>query len=242
MIQADSVHSTPPTDAPIDTTRRRFLATAAVGSFVGAGSLAAAAMTPPNVPQAVTIPPAACLAVPAVLSDPVFALIADKRAADIAHGQAIDAEEAKEHGIGLDEASDRSLAAYHAVNAIDWKLATTPPTTLAGVAAVLRFANEIEDGGMEWPDTDAIGARAGITSCGRPWRRRSRRSFARWGFEPCPTTSSRSPSRPAFSPSGGPFRSPANQRKRNPRRVTGDRVKMSAMDRACTRSCSAAMT
>jgi hypothetical protein len=32
-----------------------------------------------------------------------------------------------------------------------------PPTTLAGVAAVLRFANEIEDGGMEWPNTDAIG-------------------------------------------------------------------------------------
>jgi hypothetical protein len=42
-------------------------------------------------------------------------------------------------------------------HAIDWKLATTPPTTLAGVAAVLRFANEIEDAGMEWPNTDAIG-------------------------------------------------------------------------------------
>jgi hypothetical protein len=37
------------------------------------------------------------------------------------------------------------------------KLATTPPTTLAGVAAVLRFANEIEDAGMGWPNTDAIG-------------------------------------------------------------------------------------
>ena len=37
------------------------------------------------------------------------------------------------------------------------RLATTPPTTLAGVAAVLRFANEIEDGGMEWPATDAVG-------------------------------------------------------------------------------------
>jgi hypothetical protein len=39
-----------------------------------------------------------------------------------------------------------------------WPLATTPPTTLAGVAAVLRFANEIEDAGLEWPDTDRIGA------------------------------------------------------------------------------------
>ena len=37
------------------------------------------------------------------------------------------------------------------------RLATTPPTTLAGVAAVLRFANEIEEGGMEWPGTDVVG-------------------------------------------------------------------------------------
>ena len=49
------------------------------------------------------------------------------------------------------------MAACHAVNAIEWRLATTLPTTLAGVAAVLRFANEIEDGGMEWPDTDTVG-------------------------------------------------------------------------------------
>jgi hypothetical protein len=161
MAQADSVLSTPPTNTsaidhpmmfpPRDPTRRRFLAVAAVGSFVGAGTLAAAAMAPPNVPQAVTTP------VPSK-PDPAFVLIADKRAADIAHGEAIDAEEeAEEHGIGLDEACNRSLAACHAVNAIDWKLATTLPTSLAGVAAVLRFANEIEDGGMEWPNTDAIG-------------------------------------------------------------------------------------
>ncbi len=158
MTRADSVLSTPPTNTPTDTTRRRFLAVAAVGSFVGAGSLAAAAIAPPNVPQAVTIPPTPCLAVPAVLSDPAFVLIADKRAADIAHGKAIDAEEeAEEHGIGLDEAYDRCSAACHAAQAIYWKLATTLPTTLAGVAAVLRFANEHEDAGGEWPDTEAIG-------------------------------------------------------------------------------------
>jgi hypothetical protein len=45
-----------------------------------------------------------------------------------------------------------------AVNAICWKLANTPPTTLAGVAAVLRFSNEVEDAGGDWPDTDTIGA------------------------------------------------------------------------------------
>jgi hypothetical protein len=50
------VHSTPPTNTPVDTTRRRFLAVAAVGSIVSAGSLAAAALTPNDVSQAVTIP------------------------------------------------------------------------------------------------------------------------------------------------------------------------------------------
>jgi hypothetical protein len=161
MAQATRVLSTPPTNTsaidhpmmfpPIDPTRRRFLAVAAVASVVSAGTLAAAAAMDPNVPAAVTMPRHST-------PDPVFGLIADKRAADIAHGKAIDAQdEADERGIGVDEADDRCLAACDAVNAIDWRLATTPPMTLAGVAAVLRFANEIEDGGMEWPNTDAVG-------------------------------------------------------------------------------------
>jgi hypothetical protein len=58
MTQADRVLSTPPTNTPIDTTRRRFLAVAAVGSIIGAGSLAVAAAMPPDVPQAVTVPQA----------------------------------------------------------------------------------------------------------------------------------------------------------------------------------------
>jgi hypothetical protein len=56
MTQADSVHSTPPTNTsalPVDPTRRRFLTVAAVGSMVGAGTLAAAALTPSVVPKAV---------------------------------------------------------------------------------------------------------------------------------------------------------------------------------------------
>ena len=77
MTQANSVLSPPPTNTPIDTTRRRFLTVAAVGSIVGAGSLAAAAMTPNGVPQAVTVPRHSRL-------DPVFGLIADKLAGDIA--------------------------------------------------------------------------------------------------------------------------------------------------------------
>ena len=110
---------------------------------------------PNDVPQAVTVHMHG-------RPDPAFALIAEKLAADIAHGEAIDAQDEAEdrYGIRSDESSeadDRCLVACCAVNVIDWKLATTPPTTLAGVAAVLRFANEIEDGGMEWSNTDEVG-------------------------------------------------------------------------------------
>jgi hypothetical protein len=133
--------------------------------MVGAGSLAFAAAAPNDVPQAITVPPAAAIAG----HDPVFGLIADKRAADIAHGEAIDPQDEADGRYGFhsdesSEADDRCEVADQTVNAIDWRLATTPPTTLAGVAAVLRFANEIEDGGMEWPHMTRSGARAGIIS------------------------------------------------------------------------------
>src|SRR5882757_3532217 len=62
-----SVDQTP----PVDPTRRRFLAVAAVASAAGAGSLAFAAAAPNDVPAAVTTPR---YSVP----DPAFALIAEK--------------------------------------------------------------------------------------------------------------------------------------------------------------------
>jgi hypothetical protein len=95
-------------------------------------------------------------------ADPAFALIAEKLAADIAHGKACDAlSDAEErygfHSDAVEEAWENSGAACHAADEVGWKLARTVPTTLAGVAAVLRFANEVEDTGNEWPDTDTIG-------------------------------------------------------------------------------------
>jgi hypothetical protein len=94
--------------------------------------------------------------------DPAFTLIAEKLAADVAHCEAIDAygefEGRRDYSSDAAiEAAENSEAACQYVNDADCRLANTPPTTLAGVAAVLRFANEIEDAGLEWPDTDAIG-------------------------------------------------------------------------------------
>jgi hypothetical protein len=135
---------------PVDPTRRRFLAISAGASVVSVGALADAAM-PATAPDS-----RACAA------DPAFALIAEKLAADVAHGKACDAlSDAEErygfHSDAVEEAWENSGAACHAADEVGWKLARTVPATLAGVAAVLRFANEAEDAGNEWPDTDTIG-------------------------------------------------------------------------------------
>ena len=87
MTQADSVHSTPPTntskiDTPVDPTRRRFLAVAAVASAVSAGTLAAATAMDPSVPAAVTIPRHST-------PDPVFGLIEAHRKAGRDHEAAL---------------------------------------------------------------------------------------------------------------------------------------------------------
>ena len=99
---------------------------------------------------------------PACEVDPAFGLIGAKLAADVAHEKSIDVQgefdERRDYSSDAAiEAQENNAAACHYVNEVDWKLANTPPTTLAGVAAVLRFANEIEDAGLEWPHTDTIG-------------------------------------------------------------------------------------
>jgi len=150
MTQATRVLSTPPTNTPIDTTRRRFIAVAVGASVARVGTLAAAAM------------PTAAPHSPACAADPAFALIRAKREADVLYSWAIDAHDAAEEWQGPSsdvarKAAERCEAAADAANEIDWKLATTRPTTLAGVVAVLRLANLIEDEGCEWPLTDTIG-------------------------------------------------------------------------------------
>ena len=148
MTQADCVFSTPPTNTsatnppgPVDPTRRRILT-------IAGGAVAAA------------IPTAALMAVPAV--DPIFAAIAGWQAAHAAHGRACDvlAEAETRFGFKSEEAAAAFEAGGPACDAsweAAWSLASTPPTTLAGVVAVLRFANETEDTGHEWPETAAIG-------------------------------------------------------------------------------------
>lgn len=65
--------------------------------------------------------------------------------------------EAKWEESGLCEANERADELCDSCLELEWALATTPPTSIAGAAALLRYVNEVEDGGEEWPDSDCIG-------------------------------------------------------------------------------------
>jgi hypothetical protein len=65
---------------------------------------------------------------------------------------------AKQDECGLTAAELRSETLSYSCQKLAWAIATTVPTSMAGVAAVLRYANECEDAGEEWPGTDAIGS------------------------------------------------------------------------------------
>ena len=112
--------------------------------------------------------PVALPAVVATTADPIFALIAAKRAADVAHLDAChvlnDAE--IRHGVGSNEAEvafdDQGLpcrTAYEGARA----LTSTPPTTLAGLAAVLRYVNETDEEG-NWPEDTQLERQFRVTT------------------------------------------------------------------------------
>jgi hypothetical protein len=64
----------------------------------------------------------------------------------------------KQDECGLTAAELHSETLCHSCQKLAWAIATTAPTSMAGVAAVLRYANEWEDAGEEWPGTDEIGS------------------------------------------------------------------------------------
>ncbi len=121
---------------PVDPTRRRFLATAAVASAVGAGTLAAAARSP-SVPAAVAVPRHS-------RPDPVFGLIEAHRKADLRFEAALDEQERLER-IG-DEAADwiGEAPCHAAFNAFDVLLAV-PAATLPGILAKLAYLQDIAE-------------------------------------------------------------------------------------------------
>jgi hypothetical protein len=165
MTQAESVHSTPPTNTsaidhpimfpPVDPTRRRFLTVAAVASVVSAGTLAAATAMDPSVPTAVTVPRHSG-------PDPIHDVIEQHRKAAREHIEAARTQFAyEEHGgiqgerrqeyyrlVGLTD------TAWHAMADTGCNLVNTKPATLAGILALCRYIEPLfaEDDQPNLPD------------------------------------------------------------------------------------------
>jgi hypothetical protein len=148
MTQADSVLSTPPTNTPAVSTRRRFLTTAAGASAISVSSLAAGAI---QIPIA-----APCIAVPSVrvapselaglsMPDPVFGLIEAHRKAGCDHEAAL-VEQARLEQIGGNAAAWLvSEAPCHAeFNAFD-ALLSAAATTVPGIVAQLAYLQDIAE-------------------------------------------------------------------------------------------------
>jgi hypothetical protein len=119
MTRADRVHSTPPTNTPIDTTRRRFLAAAAGASVASVGTMAVAAV------------PAAAPGRPTCTVDPIFAALDAFRFAEAEFY-------AERSGDIPDEIGDRWSEAVDVV-------IHTQPTTPAGLGALTGFARDMAE-------------------------------------------------------------------------------------------------
>jgi hypothetical protein len=132
MAKADSVHSTPPTNTPIDTERRRFLAVAAGASVVSVGTLAVAA----------AIPTAVLAAAPAV--DPVFDLIDIHRKAHAAHLAAIKEADRLE-GMHGGSWSDITEQPCNDENDAFEALLAAAATTLPGLLAKLDYIRDLAE-------------------------------------------------------------------------------------------------
>jgi hypothetical protein len=122
MTQADSVHSTPPTNTPIDTTRRRFLSVAAGGAI------------------APGIPAAALADAPTI--DPIIAAIDEHRKAHVAHLAAIDELSRLEKIHGDWDGSITEKPCDDDCDTFDF-LVGTAATTIAGLFAKFDYLREI---------------------------------------------------------------------------------------------------
>jgi hypothetical protein len=129
MTQADSVHSTPPTNTSARHSRRSILG-AIAGSAAAAGSMAG-------------LTPAIAAALPA---DPIYAVIERHRRACTEHVEAVHIhmafEEVGMEGKKLEKYNSlvaETDAAYDRLDDVGCDLINTKPMTLAGVLALCRY-------------------------------------------------------------------------------------------------------
>jgi len=142
------VHSTPPTNTPIDTKRRRFLSVAAGGAVAAA------------------IPAAALAGAPAV--DPIYAAIERYKMLSAEYTVAVDRRAPLEDDDpdlweAEHETSRTSAALFEQMDVIF----SFQPSTVAGVAALLKYISTLEDWQMApgLEDSDSMKAAQTLCAC-----------------------------------------------------------------------------
>jgi hypothetical protein len=132
MTQADSVHSTPPTNTsannqpnPLDPTRRRFLSVAAGGAV------------------ATAIPAADARVNPGHTADPIYAAIAVHRKAHIAHMASLELQSRFERRYGIGKGSWVSTEPCHDEDDAFMAFVAEPATTVQGLFAKLAYFDEL---------------------------------------------------------------------------------------------------
>jgi len=155
MAQVNSENSI---SVPVDPTRRRFLAVAAVASAVGSGTLAAAAAMDPSVPAAVTMPRPST-------PDPVFGLIEAHRKAHAAHVASLELQNRFERRYGSGHGNWISTKPCHDEDDAFVAMVEAPATSLPGLSAKLAYlqglGSEFE---TEWMIEDRADAGALVRS------------------------------------------------------------------------------
>ncbi len=166
MTQADCVHSTPPTNTPIDTTRRWFLSQAA-GLAAGGAALAMALPLPVSAGDSQRVP------------DPICAAIEAHKAAVAAGEAAYDRFAALEEELYRngrlrkpdrtidetqreDEIEEELRQAHIAQCVVAIALLGADITTLAGLITLLAYVQKHDDDpyGEGWPDDTIEGTRS----------------------------------------------------------------------------------
>jgi len=137
MTQADSVHSTPLTNTPIDTSRRRFLSIP-VGAVAATIALPAFATAPAD--------------------DPVFDLIEAHRRAHVAHMDALTLQDRLERAHDPDAGRVSEKPCHDeddAFEALVAAAATTQPGLIAWMGYLQELASEFETEWMMYDRTPA---------------------------------------------------------------------------------------
>jgi hypothetical protein len=143
MTKADCVYSTPPTNTPVDPTRRRFLTGAAGAAVVGIPTSNAGASEP----------------------DPIYAAIEAHRNAHAAHMAALELQARLEKTHRASEVSWVSTKPCHDANDAFDVFIAAPATTLPGLLAKLAYLQDLaSDFETEWMIEECVGTLSLINS------------------------------------------------------------------------------